>query len=69
MTMEWYGGELIAKVNADMLQVLALPEVKNALVQQGMEIAPSSPQAMATLMRSDAERWAGVVRQAGIKAE
>jgi hypothetical protein len=34
-----------------------------------MEIAPSSPQAMATLMRSDAERWAAVVRQAGIKAE
>jgi tripartite-type tricarboxylate transporter receptor subunit TctC len=73
----WYGmlapagtsRELIAKVNADMLQVLALPEVKTALVQQGMEIAPSSAQAMAALMRSDAERWAGVVRQAGIKAE
>ncbi len=73
----WYGmlapagtpRDVVAKVNADMLQVLAMPEVKSALVLQGMEIAPSSAQDMATLMRSDAERWAAVVRRAGIKAE
>jgi len=34
-----------------------------------MEVAPSSPEDMAALMRSDAARWAGVVKQAGIKAE
>ena len=73
----WYGmlapagtpRDIVAKVNADMTQALALPEVKSALAAQGMEIAPSSPEEMAALMRSDAARWAAVVKQAGIKAE
>ena len=73
----WYGmlapagtpGEIVTKVNADMRKVLALTEVKAALVAQGMEIAPGSPQEMASLMRRDAARWAAVVKQAGIKAE
>jgi tripartite-type tricarboxylate transporter receptor subunit TctC len=60
--------EIVAKVNADMRKVLALPEVKSALVAQGMEIAPSSPEEMGALMRRDAARWATVVKQAGIKA-
>jgi tripartite-type tricarboxylate transporter receptor subunit TctC len=73
----WYGmlapagtpAEVIAKVNADMRKVLAMPEVKSALVLQGMEIAPSSPEEMGALMQRDAARWANVVRQAGIKAQ
>ena len=73
----WYGmlapagtpTEIVAKINADMRRALALPEVKSALVVQGMEIAPSSPEEMGALMRRDAARWASVVKQAGIKAE
>jgi len=73
----WYGmlapagtpAEIVAKVNADMRKALALPEVRSALGAQGMEIAPSSPEDMAALMRRDAARWAAVVKQAGIKAE
>ena len=73
----WYGmlapagtpRDIIVKINADMTRALALPEVKSALAAQGMEIAPSSPEEMAALMRSDAARWAAVVKRAGIKAE
>ena len=42
---------------------------RTALSAQGMEVAPSSPEDMGALMRRDAARWAGVVKQAGIKAE
>jgi tripartite-type tricarboxylate transporter receptor subunit TctC len=73
----WYGmlapagtaREIILKVNADMTRALALAEVRSALGAQGMEVAPSSPEEMAALMRSDAARWAAVVKRAGIKAE
>ena len=61
--------EIVDRVHDDMARALALPEVKAALAAQGMEVAPSSPEEMAALMRRDAARWAGVVRQAGIKAE
>ena len=73
----WYGmlapagtpRDIVVRVNADMTKALALPEVRTALAAQGMEVAPSSPEDMAALMRRDAARWAGVVKQAGIKAE
>ena len=73
----WYGmlapaatpREIVARVHDDMTKALALPEVKAALAAQGMEVAPSSPEEMAALMRRDAARWAAVVKQAGIKAE
>ncbi len=73
----WYGmlapagtpADIVARINADMRKVLALAEVKTALVAQGMEIAPSSPEEMGALMRRDAARWAAVVKQAGIRAE
>ena len=61
--------QIVARINADMRKALALPEVRTALSAQGMEIAPSSPEEMGALMRKDASRWAGVVKQAGIKAE
>ena len=73
----WYGmlapagtpHDIVIRVNADMTKALALPEVRSALAAQGMEVAPSSPEDMAALMRRDAARWASVVKQAGIKAE
>ena len=73
----WYGmlapagtpREIVVRVHDDMANALALPEVKSALAAQGMEVAPSSPEEMAALMRRDAERWASVVKRAGIKAE
>jgi len=73
----WYGmlapaatpPDIAAKIHADMTRALGVAEVKTALASQGMEVAPSSPEAMAALMRKDAARWAAVVNQAGIKAE
>jgi len=73
----WYGmlapagtpNDIVVRVNADMIKALTLPEVRSALAAQGMEVAPSSPDEMAALMRRDAARWASVVKQAGIKAE
>ena len=61
--------EIVARVHDDMTKALALSEVKSALAAQGMEVAPSSPDEMATLMRRDAARWAAVVKQQGIKAQ
>ena len=73
----WYGmlapagtpADIVSRINADLRTALALAEVKSALSAQGMEIAPSSPEEMAALMRRDAARWAAVVKQAGIRAQ
>ena len=73
----WYGllapagtpAELIRKINTDLLQALAVPEVKTVLTAQGMEIAPSTAAEMTALMRRDFQRWANVIKRVGIRAD
>ncbi|HLX24661.1 MAG TPA: tripartite tricarboxylate transporter substrate binding protein [Usitatibacter sp.] len=59
----------IAKIDADMQKALALPEVRNVLAAQGMEVLTSSPSELQVRMQSDAARWAQLVKRAGIQAE
>jgi tripartite-type tricarboxylate transporter receptor subunit TctC len=49
--------------------VLAMPDVRNALAQQGMQELPGTPAELEKRMRDDAARWTAVVRAANIKAE
>ena len=47
-------------------RVLALAEVQEALLVEGGEITPTTPQEFAALIRSELQLWKNVVRQAGI---
>ncbi len=60
---------LTAKIDADMQKVLSLPEVRASLTQQGMEVLTSTPGQLRERMSFEAQRWAQVVKAAGIKAE
>src|SRR5262249_6260146 len=60
---------VVEKVDADMQKSLATAEVRAVLGQQGMEILTSSPAELRVRMATDTERWALVVKSAGIKAE
>ena len=61
--------ELVAKINADVAEVLNIPETRTALSNQGIEVAVDSPEALGTLMRNDFNRWGRVIREANIKAD
>ena len=73
----WYGlfapagtpPEIIAKLHADMSAVLAVPEVREKLGHQGVEVQASSPAELAALVRSDVARWRKVVADAKITAD
>src|SRR5438105_8713486 len=45
--------ELVAKMNADVNAVMALPDVKENLVKQGLAPTTSTPQDLAALIKSD----------------
>lgn len=57
------------KLNRDVRTVLGMPDVKEKLLEQGIEPASSSPAEMTKLVNSDLVRWTQVVRDAGIKPE
>jgi len=61
--------EIISKVNADISSALNTPEMKASLTGQGIEVATSSPEALATTMRNDYARWGRLIQEAGIKAD
>jgi len=61
--------ELLAKLNADVNAVMALPDVRENLIKQGLIPATSTPDQLAALIRSDRDRWAKVIKEAKITVD
>ncbi|GGC68743.1 lipoprotein [Siccirubricoccus deserti] len=60
---------LVRRVHAAATEALRHPEGRQRLEQIGFTVVAGSPEAYAAFQREEVERWRGVVRTAGIKAE
>ena len=73
----WYGihaptgtpKDFVARLNAELASILALPDVGAAFQTQGMVPTHSTPEAFRALMAKDAQRWADVIKTQHITAE
>ena len=73
----WYGlfapaatpRAIIAKLNAQVVSMLAEPELAQRLAVQGADPQSSTPEGLARYMHEEHERWKKVIKSAGIKAE
>jgi tripartite-type tricarboxylate transporter receptor subunit TctC len=73
----WFGifapkgtpADLIQSLNREINQLLTGDDIKKAFLSQGMDPRGSTPQEFAQLVRRDADRWAKVVKEQGIRAE
>ena len=61
--------EIVAKLNAEFLRALRLPEVQERLAMQGVESIGSTPAQAAAHIRSELPKWAQVVKAAGVRVE
>jgi tripartite-type tricarboxylate transporter receptor subunit TctC len=64
--------EVIAKLNAAVVQALADPEVRRRLADLGREIFPreqQTPEALAAFQRAEIEKWWPIMKAAGVKPE
>lgn len=61
--------DLLGRLNADVNEVMSLPDVKANLVKQGLIPTTSTPQALSALIKSDEERWSKVIKDAKITAD
>ena len=59
---------IIAKLNAELVKALKMPEVAEKLSAQGMEIVGSKPEVLQSFVQSEITRWAKVVKDNKIKA-
>ena len=73
----WYGifappgtsPELVARLNRELRDILAMPEVRTAFETQGMDPAASSPEEFRRLVEQDADRWAQLIKAQNIRAD
>ena len=70
----WYGvlvpagtpRAIVNRLNKDVVAVLNLPDLKDFLFKQGLDAAPSTPEAFAAYIRSEKAQWEKVIKAAGL---
>jgi tripartite-type tricarboxylate transporter receptor subunit TctC len=60
---------LVAKLNADMVKLLSMPDTQRRLAEQGVDTTPTTPEQFAEFIKSEIVKWAKVVKDAGITPE
>lgn len=61
--------EIVARLNAELVKVLAVPEVKKRLLDNGIGAASNTPEQFATYIRAETTKWAAVVRNSNVKVD
>jgi tripartite-type tricarboxylate transporter receptor subunit TctC len=61
--------EVVAKLNAEIKRVFALPDVQDRLRTLGLEPWISSPDELGKFQAAEIVKWAKVVKESGAKAE
>jgi tripartite-type tricarboxylate transporter receptor subunit TctC len=61
--------EIIARLNAESVRILALPEIRERFASLGSSVEPGTPDAFAAVVRRDVDKWAKVIKDANVKAE
>ena len=74
---QWYGvltqaavpRDIVAKLHADIVKVLARPDIKERLAADGAEPVANTPEQFAAHIKSEIARWAPVVKASGAKPD
>jgi len=69
----WFGvvapaatpGDIIAKLNLELVAVMRMPEVAEQLRRRGIEPMTSTPEEFAAFLHSDIRKWGELVRRTG----
>lgn len=62
-------GPIVAKLHGDMIRLLKLPEVREKLELQGVEIVGSAPEPFSKFIREEVARWGAAVKLSGAKPD
>jgi len=73
----WYGllaptgtpKDVVVRVNAEVHKVLKFPDVKQRLDAGGFEALTSTPEEYGAFLRGEVEKWAKIIKAAGIRAD
>lgn len=61
--------EAVKVMNAQLNEVLRMPDVKQRFLDLGTEAKGSTPEEMGAILRTDIDKWGKVIQQAGIQRQ
>jgi tripartite-type tricarboxylate transporter receptor subunit TctC len=73
----WYGvmmpagvpKDVLAKLHADMVKILRMPDVQQRFQSEGGDIEPNTPEQFAAFIKSEITKWGKAVRESGAKID
>jgi tripartite-type tricarboxylate transporter receptor subunit TctC len=73
----WYGvmmpagtpKEIITRVNADIVRILAQPDMNERLSAEAGEVVAGTPEAFGAFIRAEIAKWTKVVAETGVKID
>ena len=73
----WYGivapartpANIVGRLQAETVEVLAQPDVRRKLADIGLDVIGNSPAEFAAAIKREIPKWAGVIRESGIKPD
>ena len=57
--------DIVLKLNGAITKILSTPDARKLMASAGVDVATSTPEDFAALMRSELDRWGKVVRETG----
>jgi tripartite-type tricarboxylate transporter receptor subunit TctC len=61
--------ELIVRIHGDFTRVLQEKDIRDRIAGMGADVVANSPEQFGKFWRDESEKWARVIREAGIRAE
>ncbi len=61
--------EVVTRLNAEMVKIMARSEVKQQLASMGIDAYTSTPEELGDYVKSEIQKWARLVKDAGIQPE
>ncbi|QJP12780.1 tripartite tricarboxylate transporter substrate binding protein [Starkeya sp. ORNL1] len=59
--------EMVARLNAELQKILAMPDIQQKIAEQGGSVRPGTPDDVKSWLATNIESWGGIVRAADIK--
>jgi len=61
--------DVVTTLNAEINKLLATPDMKAAIIAQGAEPQSMTPEQFGALLKTDYEKWKGIVQASGATIE
>ena len=76
-TITWFGfvapaktpQGVVTRLNSEIVKALAMPDVRQQFAAQCIEVLGGTPEQFGAYIRQETEKWARVIKQAGVRAE